>query len=176
MIIDHWLGLVTGVIFGFLMQKGRVVRFEKQIGALRLQDMTIVKFMLSAILVGMVGLTILSAGGLITLSHKALNLGGVLVGGVLFGAGWALAGFCPGTSLGALGEGRWHVFFVIVGMLVGAAIYAEIYPVVAKTLLAWQDLGKIGWPEAIGVSRWVVMPILCVLAICLFFWFEKKGL
>ena len=49
-------GLVTGVFFGFLLQKGRVVRYDKQIGALRFQDMTIVKFMMSAIIVGMVGI------------------------------------------------------------------------------------------------------------------------
>jgi hypothetical protein len=47
-------GIVTGIIFGFLLQKGQVLRYDKQIGALRLLDMTIVKFMLSAIIVGAV--------------------------------------------------------------------------------------------------------------------------
>ena len=50
-----YYGLLTGIFFGFLLQKARVVRYDKQIGALRFQDMTIVKFMLSAIIVGMVG-------------------------------------------------------------------------------------------------------------------------
>ena len=54
MSVDQWLGLGTGVLFGFFLQKGRVLRFEKQIGAMLLKDMTILKFMLSAILVGMV--------------------------------------------------------------------------------------------------------------------------
>ncbi|MGB6282407.1 MAG: YeeE/YedE family protein, partial [Syntrophobacteria bacterium] len=44
-------GLVTGIFFGFLLQKGRVLRYDKQLGALRLMDMTIVKFMLSTVLV-----------------------------------------------------------------------------------------------------------------------------
>ncbi|MBP1763267.1 MAG: protein of unknown function YeeE/YedE [Firmicutes bacterium] len=48
-------GLITGILFGFLLPKGRVIRYDKQIGALRLQDMTIVKFMLSHIAVAMVG-------------------------------------------------------------------------------------------------------------------------
>jgi len=123
MSIDQWLGLImTGILLGCLLQKGRVLRFEKQIVALLLKDMTIVKFMLSAILVGMVGITLLTDTGLGTLSHKPMNLGAVLLGGALFGAGWAVMGYCPGTSIGALGEGRWHAVFAVVGMLIGAAL------------------------------------------------------
>ncbi len=92
---EQWFGLVTGILFGFLLQKGRVLRFEKQVGAMLLEDMTILKFMLSAILVGMVGITLLTETGTIALSHKSMNLGAVLLGGALFGGGWALMGFCP---------------------------------------------------------------------------------
>jgi uncharacterized membrane protein len=52
--LEQMVGLVTGIVFGFLLQKGRVLRFDKQVGAMLLKDMTIFKFMLSAILVGMV--------------------------------------------------------------------------------------------------------------------------
>jgi len=106
MSIDQMLGLITGVLFGFLLQKGRVLRFEKQVGAMLLNDMTIFKFMLSAILVGMVGIALLTDAGIITLSHKPMNLGAVLLGGALFGTGWAVMGFCPGTSIGARGQAR----------------------------------------------------------------------
>jgi uncharacterized membrane protein YedE/YeeE len=109
----QWLGLATGVAFGFRLQKGRVLRFDKQIGALLLRDMTILKFMLSAILVGMVGVQLLASLGEITLGHKAMNVGAVVLGGALFGAGWAITGFCPGTAVGAVGEGRWHAIFAI---------------------------------------------------------------
>jgi hypothetical protein len=67
-------GLVTGLLFGFLLQKGRVLRYDKQVGALRLQDMTIVKFMLSSVIVGMVGIYLLSDLGLAKLSIKAAIL------------------------------------------------------------------------------------------------------
>lgn len=172
----QWLGLVTGVFFGFLLQKGRVLRFEKQLGALLLKDMTIFKFMLSAILVGMVGITILTDAGIITLSHKPMNLGAVVLGGALFGVGWAIMGFCPGTSIGALGEGRWHAVFGIAGMVAGAALYAELYPFFKATVMSWQDFGKIGLPEALGVSPWLLIPLFWAGVISLFFWFEKKGL
>ena len=173
---DQLLGLATGVVFGFLLQKGRVLRFDKQVGALLLKDMTILKFMLSAILVGMVGVLLLSNAGVTSISHKPMNLGGVLIGGILFGCGWAVMGFCPGTSIGALGEGRWHAIFAVAGMLAGAAIYAELYPFFKSTVLAWKDFGKIGLPETIGVSQWVIAAVLWAGVIALFFLFEKKKL
>jgi hypothetical protein len=172
----QWLGLITGVLFGFLLQKGRVLRFEKQVGALLLKDMTIVKFMFSAILVGMVGITLLTDAGIVTLSHKTMNVGAVVLGGALFGVGWAVMGFCPGTSVGALGEGRWHALFAIAGMVAGAALYAELYPFFNSTVMTWKDFGKIGLPEALGVSPWVIIALLWAGVIALFFWFEKKGL
>jgi len=174
--IDQMLGLITGILFGFLLQKGRVLRFEKQVGAMLLKDMTILKFMLSAILVGMVGIALLKDAGIITLSHKPMNLGAVLFGGALFGTGWAVMGYCPGTSIGALGEGRWHAIFAVAGMVAGAAIYAELFPFIKTTVLTWKDFGKISLPEVFGVSSWVIISLFWVGTISLFFWFEKKGL
>ena len=173
---EQWLGLITGILFGFLLQKGRVLRFEKQVGAMLLQDMTIFKFMLSAILVGMVGILFLAEQGGTTLSHKPMNVGAILVGGALFGAGWAIMGFCPGTSIGALGEGRWHAAFAIIGMIAGAALYAELYPFFKTTVLAWRDFGKIGLPEVVLVSPWIIAAVFWAGTLAAFVWFEKKGL
>ena len=176
MSIDQTLGLVTGIAFGFLLQKGRVLRFGKQVGAMLFKDMTIFKFMLSAIVVGMFGILILSEQGLITLSHKSMNVGAIVVGGSLFGIGWAVMGFCPGTAVGAVGEGRWHAAFGIVGMLIGAAIYAQLYPFFKSTVLSWADFGKIGLPQALGVSPWVVAIGFTLITAVMFKIFEKKGL
>lgn len=173
---EQILGLVTGILFGFLLQKGRVLRFEKQVGAMLLKDMTIFKFMLSAIMVGMVGVALLTNAGIISLSHKPMNLGAVLLGGTLFGAGWAVMGFCPGTSIGALGEGRWHALSAVAGMVAGAALYAEIFPFIKSTVLAWKDFGKIGLPEVLGISPWIIIPVFWAITLSVFFWFEKKGL
>jgi uncharacterized membrane protein YedE/YeeE len=132
--------------------------------------------MFSAILVGMVGITLLTDAGIITASHKSMNLGAVLLGGALFGVGWAVMGFCPGTSIGALGEGRWHALFAIAGMVAGAALYAELYPFFQATVMTWKEFGKIGLPEALGVSPWLIIPLFWAATISLFFWFERKGL
>ncbi len=173
---EHALGLITGVAFGFLLQKGRVLRFDKQVGAMQLRDMTILKFMLSAILVGMVGFYLLKAAGVITLGHKAMNVGAVVLGGLLFGGGWAVMGYCPGTAVGALGEGRWGAIFAIAGMLAGAALYAELFPMLRTTVLAWKDFGKLGLPETLGLSPWIIIPVFWAIVLALFVWFEKKKL
>lgn len=171
-----WLGLITGIVFGFLLQKGRVLRFEKQLGAMLLQDMTIIKFMMSAMLIGMVGIYLMADADIIVLSHKSMNVGAILAGGALFGAGWAIMGYCPGTALGALGEGRLHAAFAIAGMLVGAALYARCYPFLNATLLAWKDYGKIALPDVLGISHWVIIACFWIFTLLLFLWFEKKRL
>lgn len=169
-------GLVTGILFGFFLQKGRVLRYDKQLGALRLLDMTIIKFMGSAVLVGMVGVYLLNDLGLAKLSVKTTILGGNIIGGLLFGLGWGMLGYCPGTSLGALGEGRWDALWGILGMLAGAAVYAEAYPFMKKTVLTWGDLGKITLPQITGVNHWIVIFLFIIGGVAMFRWFEKRGL
>ena len=169
-------GLITGILFGFFLQKGRVLRYDKQIGALLLQDMTIVKFMLSHIAVAMVGVYFLYDMGIVKLSLKPMIVGAVVLGGLIFGLGWGLLGYCPGTSLGALGEGRTDAIWGIAGMLVGAGIYAEAYPYLQKTVLTWGNYGKITIPQVLGVNHWLVIIPFVILTVMLFKWFEKKGL
>jgi len=169
-------GLITGIIFGFLLQKGRVIRYDKQLGALRLIDMTIVKFMFSSILVAMVGVYILKDLGIAKLSIKTPILGGNIGGGLLCGIGWALFGYCPGTAVGALGEGRWDVVWGLLGMLAGAAIYAEAFPLMKRTVLTWGDYGKITLPQILGVNHWIVIVVMWILGILMFWGIEKKKL
>lgn len=169
-------GLITGIIFGFLLQKGRVIRYDKQLGALRLIDMTIVKFMVSSILVAMVGVYLLKDLGIVKLSIKTTVLGGNILGGIIFGFGWALLGYCPGTSLGAVGEGRWDGIWGIIGMLAGAALFAEVYPVLRTSVLTWGDYGKITIPDILGINHWIVIVVFVILGLLMFRWFEKRGL
>jgi uncharacterized membrane protein YedE/YeeE len=169
-------GSVTGIIFGFLLQKGRVIRYDKQIAALRLLDMTIVKFMFTSILVAMVGVYLLKDLGIVKLSLKATVLGGNIIGGLIFGIGWGFLGYCPGTQLGALGEGRWDAIWGVIGMLVGAGVFAEMFPFLKNTVLKWGDLGKITIPQVLGINHWIVIVAFVIIGILMFRWFEKKGL
>ena len=172
--MEQILGITTGVAFGFLLQRGGLVRYEKQVGMLLFKDMTVLKFMLSAISVGMVGILILSHFDIIALSHRPMNVGGILIGGGLFGLGWALTGLCPGTSLGALGEGRIHALFTIAGMIVGGILFSRSYDFLQSTILSWADFGRIGIADVIGVPALVIMPIFILGVVLLFRFLEKK--
>jgi YeeE/YedE family (DUF395). len=170
-------GLVTGMVFGVLLQRARVLRYDKQLAALRFKDFTILKFMMSAIIVGMIGTYFLYDQGLVKLSHKNPPvLGGTITGGVLFGVGWALLGYCPGTSMGALGEGRTDALWGILGAIVGAALYAEMFPYLQDTLLKMHDYGKITLPQLLGVNHWIVIAGVSVVFLLSFVLMEKKGL
>lgn len=172
----HLYGLLTGVVFGFLLQQGRVLRYDKQLGALRLRDMTIVKFMLSSIIVGMIGVYALVEQDLARLSVKPTVLGANILGGLIFGIGWGMIGYCPGTAVGALGEGRLDAAWGIVGMLVGAAAYAEAFPHLQDNVLTWGNYGKLTFPELMGISPWPVIGGFVLLCLGLFAFFEAKKL
>ena len=153
-----FLGLITGLFFGFFLQKGQALRYDRQLGMLRLKDFTILKLMVSAILIGMVGIYFFVDMGWGKLSIKPTVLGANILGGLLFGLGWGMLGYCPGTAVGATGEGRWDAFWGgILGMLAGAGIFAEVYPFIKDSLLKRGDLGKITLPNLLGIPHWVVI-------------------
>jgi uncharacterized membrane protein YedE/YeeE len=169
-------GLIIGIIFGFLLQKAQVLKYDKQIGALRFLDMTIVKFMLSAIVVAAIGIYLFKDLGMIKLSMKSTSIGALVFGGLLFGIGWGLLGYCPGTAGGALGEGRIDGLWGILGMLCGGALYAIIYPYVKTHIISIGNYGKISVPQIIGINHWIVVIVFTVLTLILFRFFEEKKL
>ena len=169
-------GLITGLLFGFLLQKGRVLRYEKQISALLLKDMTIIKFMLTSVTVAMVGTYLLVDLELAKLSIKSTILGANIIGGLLFGLGWGALGYCPGTSVGAVAEGRWDALWGVAGMLAGASLFAALFPAMKSSVLTWGDFGKITLPQLLGINHWFVIVPFVAGTILLFRWIEKKGL
>jgi len=169
------LGLMTGIFFGFFLQKGQALKYDKQIGMLRLQDFTILKVMASAILVGMVGVYFFVDVGIGSLSLKPTVLAANIIGGLIFGLGWGMLGYCPGTAVGATAEGRWDAFWGgVLGMLVGAGIFSEVYPLLKDTLLRWGDWGKLTIPNVAGVNHWVIIAIVWIAFVLLLLWVEKK--
>jgi uncharacterized membrane protein YedE/YeeE len=160
------LGLFIGFLFGFLLQKGHVTRRKVIVGQFLLRDFTVMKTMLTAIVVGGAGVYAMQAAGWVQLSVKPLQTGAILVGGLLFGVGMVVLGLCPGTCIAAAGEGSRGAWWGLAGMAAGAAVYAETAPRFAG-LLAWHDLGKVTLASQTGVPWWVWFLLLAaaVLAI-----------
>lgn len=148
------LGLLSGILFGFLLQKGRVAKFEVIVGQLLLKDFTVAKIMATAIAVGTVGVYALVSMGLATLHIKPAVLGGIAFGGVLFGVGLALFGYCPGTGVAASGAGHRDAVVGVVGMLFGALVYVVGYPAWKPLIEAGFDWGKLTVPQASSTSPW----------------------
>lgn len=156
------LGGVFGVVFGFLLQKGGVAKFHVLIGALLLEDFIVFKVMLSAIAVGMIGVYALHARGLVELHVKPTRWAGNIVGGLCFGAGFALAAYCPGTSAAALGQGNGDALAVILGMIAGSAVFAEVSERANGFAGRWGERGKLTWPALLGLPARLFVPFFAV--------------
>lgn len=154
------LALTFGVIFGFLLQKGGVAKYHVLMGALLLQDFTVFKVMLSAIAVGSVGVFTLHRFGLLELHVKPTRWGPNLFGGLVFGAGFALLGYCPGTEAAAIGQENLDALVGAAGMVAGSWLFAEASGAVFESP-AWRNAKTFTLADAVRM-RTPVFPALFV--------------
>ncbi len=145
--------VVFGLAFGFLLQKGGVAKYNVLIGQLLLQDFTVVKIMMTAIVVGMVGIFTLNHFAKVNLHIKPTRIGAQTIGGLLFGAGFALLAYCPGTGAAALGQGSWDVLFGMAGLMAGSHLFAEMSGWLKKTVETWGEKGKLTIPDLLHIPR-----------------------
>ena len=156
-------GAMFGLVFGFLLQKGGVGKFNILIGQLLLQDFTVIKIMLTAIIVGMVGIFPLHHFAKVNLHIRETKIGPNVIGGLTFGAGFALIGYCPGTAAAALGQGSWDALFGMAGLVAGSWVFAEVSDALKQTVQKWGDLGKVLLPDLLHVPRGVFVAVFAVL-------------
>ena len=156
-------GIVFGFMFGFLLQKGGVGTYHILIGQLLFQDWTVVKIMLTAIVVGMIGIFILHYFAKVNLHLKPTKLGPNIMGGLLFGAGFALIGYCPGTAAAAVGQGSWDALFGMAGLVAGSWLYAEMSGLLKQTIEKWGNLGKLTFYNVLPVPKGAVIVSAAVL-------------
>ncbi|MCB0344022.1 MAG: YeeE/YedE family protein [Bdellovibrionales bacterium] len=166
---DLLLGALTGFAFGFLLQKGSVTKFNTIVRQFLLQDFTVIKVMLTAVVVGGIGVYGMLQLGMIEALHiKNAQILGNALGGVIFGVGMAILGYCPGTGAAAIGDGAKDAVAGVLGMLAGAAIYAEVHPWFKANVLSVWDLGKETFVTATGASPWWFVLGLMIVAIAAF--------
>lgn len=136
------LGMVTGLLFGALLQRGGLADSRTILGQLNGNDARVAKTMGTAVAVGALGHRWLHRRGLATDEPKPMNPVGLVGGAVLFGAGMALSGYCPGTAAAAAGSGRREGLWAMGGMLAAATVFVATYPRLKKAIEAG-TLGRV---------------------------------
>ena len=170
-------GFLFGIIFGFLLQKGGVTKYDVILGQLLLEDFTVIKIMLSAVVTGMIGIHLMQGLGWIQLNPKSGSWGKNAIGGLIFGLGFAVLGYCPGTIAGAVGNGYLDALVGgLVGIIVGSGLFASLYPRLKNGILKKGDFGNLTLPRLLEVNDWVVVLPLFALLIFLLYLMEQAGL
>ena len=158
------LGVLFGFVFGWLLQRARLTDIEVIIGQLRLTDHTLLKMMVTAIVVGGVGVFFLHSGGFAAYHIKPANMLAVALGAILFGGGMAIYGYCPGTGLAATATGSLHALAGVIGMLAGAIAFAFSFDWITAAILPIAALGTVRLPELTGIPDLAWFAGLVVIA------------
>ncbi len=168
-------GFLIGCAFGAILFLGGASSYRKILGTLLLKDMTIIKLMMTAIGVGSLGVYLLDLGGLANMSIKPTYVWGVIAGGAIFGIGWAVSGYCPGTCVVGSSEGKLDAIATVAGALVGAFIFSMAFPVIDEVFLQSAAFGKITIVELLGVSGiYVAIPFSLALLFTAFFLLKDR--
>jgi len=145
-------GLFIGMAFGATLSLSGAASHRMIVNALRLKDLRLLKIILTALAVGTLGVTLLDTAGMAHLKIKPAYLLGVALGGALFGIGFALAGYCPGTCVVATAERKKDAFFVLLGGLLGATTFGLLYPILKPVLIDPFNFGEVRLPNLLGIS------------------------
>jgi hypothetical protein len=145
-------GMLMGVVFGFALEKSRVFEPGMIVGQMQLRNWIMLKVFLSAVATGAVVLAFLNGFGLVKLQPKAALYAADIVGGLILGAGIALAGACPGTTLAQVGVGYRDALFTLFGGLFGAVAFSYGQPWLARALIGTGP--KQIFTEWAGIPYW----------------------
>ena len=162
--MSYLYALLIGVAMGFLIQRVGASSPALILRNLRLENLSIIKFMAMTIAIGMLVVYLLNAGGVaMHFDIKPTYVIGVLVGGLIFGVGFAVGGFCPGTCVVGVGEGRRDAWFAILGGVVGAFGYSLAYSALENVLIKPMNYGKVTLQDAVHLPSLLVAVVMAAL-------------
>ena len=151
--------LLIGIAFGWTLQRAELSHYERIVGVFRFQDLTVLRFLLTALVTASIGITFLQTLGLAAaVPIPATYVEGNAVGGAIFGVGMALSGFCPGTVAAGAGEGRLdNLVPGVLGLLSGAVLYGLGYERIMPRLATVARLGEVTMSGVLHVEPWLVV-------------------
>lgn len=176
----EWLNLMTGFLigigFGFALEQAGFSSSRKLAGMFYGYDTTVIKVFFTAAIVALTGSLLLNYFGLIDMSLVYVNpyfVGAAIVGGVIMGAGFIMGGFCPGTGLCAMAIGKIDAFIFLLGGLVGAILFAELFPFMESFYYS-SARGPVLINEWLGVTPGL-FALMLIIAAVIMFWLAEKA-
>ena len=164
------LSLLIGILFGFLLERAGFGSSRKLAGVFYLKDMTVIKVMFTAVIVAMLGLAFLMRGGWLTLDHiyfLPTTYGAQIVGGLLFGVGFVVGGWCPGTAAAGLAGGKLDALIFLVGAILGSIGFNEFFGLI-KPLYTFGGVGQRFVYDSLGLSQGVFIIAFTVIGVICF--------
>ncbi len=154
------IALALGIGFGFCLERAGFGSARKLTAVFYLYDMAVVKVMFTAIVTAMAGLFALSSLGVLDLAElyvEPTTMAAQAIGGLVFGAGFIIGGYCPGTAIAAIATGRKDAIAFALGMLAGVYAYAELTPGIDAWIKA-ESRGEMTLPAitGIGMGAWTL--------------------
>ena len=161
------VAFAIGIGFGFFLERAGFASARKLMAQFYLNDLAVFKVMFSAIVTAMLGVTYLAWMGVLDLSLVYLTPTYVLpqlVGGLVFGVGFVVGGYCPGTSAASIATGKIDALLFAAGMLAGTVVFAELQPRLGSFFTA-TSLGEATIPRYFGLPYGVVVLAVVLMAL-----------
>jgi len=167
-----WSGLACGVAFGVVLERAGFGSPCKLTAQFRLHDWSVFKVMFTAIVVAAAGLWLLRVTGLVAedaLYVPTAYLGAAAVGGALVGIGFAVGGYCPGTSVVGLLSGRADALLFIAGLVLGTFGFAAAWGPSLESLTSWGELASGDtFADAFGLPDLAMLGLLTAALVAVF--------
>ena len=161
-----WLGLFSGIAFGFVIQRIGATDAHRMARSHLMLDADIPRFMVLAVALSAVGLFGLQAVGVGRTLPLPTSIVATGLAAVIFGIGWGLAGYCPGTTWAAAGEGRMDAVFALIGGLAGAALFAQLHETLIPILYDPTNVGQITLTDPVGNHAAAVAVLAVGFGLC----------
>jgi hypothetical protein len=168
---------VIGFAFGWLLQRAGLSRYDRIVNVFRFRDLAVLEFLLSALMTAAVGIHALRELGVATdVPIPPTYVLGNIIGGVVFGIGMALSGFCPGTVAAGAGEGRLdNIVPGGAGLFAGALVYGVAYDRVMPWLSRQGRVGAITLADWLHVEPWLVVVLFVELGLLVLYAVRRKA-
>ena len=166
------VAFLAGVVVALLIQRVGITRFDRVVGFGLLEDFEAPKTVLVAVGVSSLLFLLEFQLGWAVLNVKPLIVAGVIGGGILFGAGMAVLGYCPGTMPMALGEGSLDAGAGMAGGLLAGLAFTEAYPRLAPLL--GPDLGDVNLYARSPGATWGWVSLFAVACLAVAFLLDRQ--